>query len=96
METTCHPIADSSRSRRRGVAEWFERVRGEVGRAVELECNAPVRDRKIDAEQPIRRGVLQLVRYAQSAKGLSNLSLTVRHRHLLRSFRMRLHRNPKH
>jgi hypothetical protein len=48
------------------VAEWLERVCGEVGRAVELECNAPVHDRKIYAEQPIGRDVLELVRYAYS------------------------------
>jgi hypothetical protein len=71
-----------------GVAEWLERVSGEVGQAV---------DRKVDAKQPVCCDVLELGRYAQSAKGLSSLSLTVRHRHPPRSFRMRrLHRSPKH
>jgi hypothetical protein len=46
------------------VAEWLERIHGKVRRAVELECHAPVHDRKIDAVQPIGRDVLELMRYA--------------------------------
>jgi hypothetical protein len=46
------------------VAEWLQRIPGKVRRAIELECNAPVHDRKIYAEQPIGRDVLELMRYA--------------------------------
>ena len=35
------------------MTEWLKRISGEVRRAVELERNAAVRNRKIYAEQPI-------------------------------------------
>ena len=48
-----------------GAAEWLTRVSGEVERAVELDGNAPVKERKIYGRKPIRRGVLSLVGDAQ-------------------------------
>ena len=65
-----------------GVAEWLERVGGEVRRTIEFECNALIHDCKIDTEQPICCDVLELMRYAQSAQRLSDLSLTDRQWHL--------------
>ena len=44
-----------------GVTEWLERISGKMRWAIKLEGDTPVNDRKIDAEQPIRRGVLELV-----------------------------------
>ena len=62
-----------------GVAEWLTRVSGEVGRAVELDGNAPVKERKIYGRKPIRRGVLSLVGDAQPVQALSDLSVPTRH-----------------
>jgi hypothetical protein len=62
-----------------GVAEWLTRVSGEVGRAVELDGNAPVKERKIYGRKPIRRGVLLLVGDAQPVQALSDLSVPPRH-----------------
>jgi hypothetical protein len=62
-----------------GVAERLQRVSGEVGRAVELDCNAPVKERKIHGRKPIRRGVLSLVGDAQPVQALCDLSVPTRH-----------------
>jgi hypothetical protein len=47
-----------------GVAERLQCIPGKVRRAIELDCHAPVHDRKIYAEQPICRDVLELMRDA--------------------------------
>ena len=78
------------------VAEWLQCIPSQVRRPVELECDAPVHDRKIDAEQPICCDELEFMWYAQSAQRLSDLSLTVRHRHLPRLFPVGLHSYVKH
>ena len=46
-----------------GAAEWLQRISGKMRWAIKLEGNMPVDDRKIDAEQPICRYVLELMRY---------------------------------
>jgi len=43
------------------AAKRLQCVCGKVRRAIELECNAPIRYRQIYAEQPISRDVLELV-----------------------------------
>jgi hypothetical protein len=47
-----------------GVTERLQCIPGKVRRAIELDCHAPVHDRKIYAEQPICRDVLELMQYA--------------------------------
>jgi hypothetical protein len=72
-----------------GVAEWLTRVSGEVERAVELDGNAPVKERKIYGRKPIRRGVLLLVGDAQPVQALSDLSVPPRHSCIRQTLSMR-------
>ena len=72
-----------------GVTEWLQRVTGEVGRAVELDCNAPVKERKIYGRKSIRRGVLSLVGDAQPVQALSDLSVPPRHSCILQILSVR-------
>jgi hypothetical protein len=72
-----------------GVAEWLTRVSGEVERAVELDGNAPVKERKIYGRKPIRRGVLSLVGDAQPVQALSDLSVPPRHSCIRQTLSMR-------
>jgi hypothetical protein len=79
-----------------GVAERLQCIPGKVRRPVELECDAPVHDRKIDAKQPVCCEALKLMWYAESPQRLSDLSMTVRHRHIPRLFPVGLHSYLKH
>jgi hypothetical protein len=44
-----------------GVAKWLECACGKVRWAVELDCNSPIDDSQVYAEQAIGRGVLEPV-----------------------------------